>query len=272
MKKLLSDFLWVWEGPYIDPLLGPSIYGLGEASNYFHACNVIYLYGPNDDVALIKLKPFKKVVCDISKWKFRKGKDLSDLCGSYHDTSPGVSRDEALNLSKISLKYGNIDGGIIDDLSSTYISQGKMGPEQLAEVHRSLKAHNPRLKLYSVIYSANLDLDLVPYAPYMDILTLWVWENTRDLLELENYVRRCRKKFPGKPILVGLYLRDYPTSQAMPMDLLKFEFEKSAKLLDRGEIDGFVILGGFLLDKHPEQAKWVREFLEERYLVKGHSS
>jgi len=259
-EKLSLDTIWIWEGPYIDPLLGPSIYGLGEASNYFHSENVICLYAPNDDITLSKLKPFKKVVCDISKWKFRKGSSLSDLSGCYHDTASGVSRDEALNLSRMSLRYDNIIGGIIDDLSSTYISKGRMGPEQLAEIQSALKKDNPHLNLYAVV--EDLNLDLAPYAPYMDIITFWIWNNARDLMALERHVGRCKKAFPDKPILMGLYLRDYPTSQAMHMDLLKFEFEKSAELIDKGEIDGFIVLGGFHIDKHPEQAKWVREFME----------
>ncbi|MGQ9514127.1 MAG: hypothetical protein ACUVTL_03630 [Thermoproteota archaeon] len=265
-RDMLLDSVWVWEGPYIDPILGPSIYGLGEAANYFHAHNVIYLYGPNDDIALSKLSSFKKVVCDISKWKFRGGRSLSDLCGCYHDTSPNVSRDEAMNLSKLSLKYNNIDGGIIDDFSSTYVSQEKMDAEQLAEVSRSLKMFNPRLKLYCVVYSTDLELDLKLYVPHIDVVTLWIWNNTRDLIALEEYVGKCKKVFPSKPVLVGLYLRDYPTSQAMPMELIEFEFRRTAELLDFGEIDGFIILGGFHIDKHPEQARWVREFIEKRYI------
>ncbi|MEM2885431.1 MAG: hypothetical protein QXF24_05015 [Thermoproteota archaeon] len=42
---------------------------------------------------------------------------------------------------------------------------------------------------------------------------------------------------------------------------LNFEFEKTAKLLEGGDMDGFVNLGSFRVDKNPGQARRVREFV-----------
>jgi len=263
-----NDHVWVWEGPWIDAMLGPSIYGLGEGARYFHAKNIAYLYGQNDAPALEKLRHFKRVICDVSKWRFRCAQAYAENqpLVQYHDSAPGVAREEALNLSRLSRSYGSIVGGVIDDLSSTYLSQRRFSPKQLEEVSSALKEYNPSLNLYAVVYTKDLDLDFTEYAPHIDVVNLWVWENIRDLKNLDAHIEKCLEVFPRKPVLLGLYMRNYPSRQAMPLELLEFEFKKASQYIDEGKIIGFIVFAAFLIDKHPEQAEWVRRFLENNFL------
>ena len=43
----------------------------------------------------------------------------------------------------------------------------------------------------------------------MDLISFWVW-NAKDLSNLDQYLDQCRELFPGKPINLGCYLRNYP--------------------------------------------------------------
>ncbi|MBO3804145.1 MAG: hypothetical protein JTT11_09835 [Candidatus Brockarchaeota archaeon] len=254
MAELTTEHVWVWDGPAIDFPMGPSIMGLGEGTRYFHARNVFYMFADTTDFALAKLKGFKKVVCDITKWKYV-GTPISE--GGRYEFLP--SKDEALKLSEFSLRYGNIVGGIMDDL----LSGNRTKPEDLEETYLALKKLNPALQLYAVIYAHEFDNPaLREYLPYIDVANVWVWDNTKDLRNLDLYISRCDEVFPNKPILLGLYLYDYPTQQPMPQDLLEFEFNKAAQYVREGKIIGFSILASSLIDHFPKTAEWVRRFLE----------
>ncbi|MGQ9514914.1 MAG: hypothetical protein ACUVTL_07710 [Thermoproteota archaeon] len=254
MVELTTEHVWVWDGPAIDFPMGPSIMGLGEGTRYFHAKNVMYLFADTTEFALNKLREFRKVVCDITKWKYV-GNPISE--GGRYVFLP--SKDEALKLSKLSLKYGNVVGGIIDDLGPG----ARTKPEDLRETYHALKEYNPTLQLYAVIYTHELDRPIIgEYFPYIDVVNIWIWNNTKDLRKLDFYISQCADAFPDKPILLGLYLYDFPTQQPMPMELLEFEFNRAAQYVREEKIIGFSILASSLIDHFPETAEWVRRFLE----------
>jgi hypothetical protein len=255
MVDATTDHVWVWDGPSIDFPMGPSIMGLGEGTRYFHATNVMYLFAETTPFALQKLREFKRVVCDISKWKYT-GTPISQD-GKYVFLP---SKDEASKLSRLSLTYGNVVGGIIDDVLPL-----KKGPDDLKEAYLALKEHNPALQLYAVFYTHEFDQPILKEClPYVDVANIWVWNNTEDLKNLDHYVDRCEEVFPGKPILLGLYLYDFPTQQPMPMNLLEFEFKKAIQYVEEERTMGFSILASSLIDHFPETANWVRGFLERK--------
>jgi hypothetical protein len=154
----------------------------------------------------------------------------------------------------------NLVGGIVDDLSSN-IPGGKYTPDSVATIYRRLKACGSHLKLYAVIYTRNFDLDFAAYLPHMDVVSLWVWQS-RDLPELDRHVERCRELFPGKPIVLGLYLYEYPARRAMPIDLVQFEFRRARDYVRQGLIQGYQVLGSYLVEElATPQALWVRDFV-----------
>jgi len=253
MGELTTDHVWVWDGPSIDFPMGPSIMGLGEGTRYFHARNVMYLFADTTDFALEKLKGFKRVVCDITKWKYV-GTPISE--GGKYAFLP--SRDEAEKLSIYSTKYSNIVGGLIDDLGPGTRTK----PEGLRETYMALKEHNPSLRLYAVFYTHEFDRPIEAFLPYVDVVNVWIWNNTRDLVNIDLYIDQCSTVFPNKSILLGLYLYDFPTQQPMPMNLLKFEFEKAVQYVKEEKTIGFSILASSLIDHFPQTAEWVRAFLQ----------
>ena len=195
----------------------------------------------------------------MTKWKFCYTKEQA--WKNYGDTAPSAVRAEASNVSKLSLKYHNITGAMHDDMFGLCRREGYTS-EQYAEIHNALHTANPDLKLWVVVYTRELDSISwwQNFLPYIDVVNLWVSPATA-LSRLDEDLVRCQKLFPNKPINLGCYLRDYPTQSPVPMDLLRFQWERIPQYLDKGLINGYSILGTVLIDTQQEQAEWVRNFI-----------
>jgi hypothetical protein len=254
----LSDAGWVWEGQGLDPGVDPSIFGVGEGCEYFGLTRACFMFHPNTELAMRKLAHLDEVVCDIAKWRFRR----TDDGGVAHwvDAAPASVRREAALVSRLSCDFPNVTGAIHDDMRGL-IKRESWAPEQYAEVYEALHSRNPALKLWAVVYTHELEPgEWTGYEPFMDVVNLWVWE-ARNLPHLDRYIARCRGLFPGKPLNLGCYLRDYPTVAPVPMDLLRLQWETLLRHLEAGTVDGFSILATVLIDGHQEQANWVRDFI-----------
>jgi hypothetical protein len=254
----MKDLGWVWEGQGLDPGVNPSIYGVGEGASYFGMDRACYMFHPNDELAMEKLGHLKEVVCDISKWKWRRTEDG----GAAHwvDASPSSVKAEAARVSSLSNKYPNVTGAIHDDMKGLTSKEG-YAPGQYSEIYHALKKDNPRLKLWAVVYTHELDpSDWEAYMPFIDVVNLWVWE-ARNLPSLEEDLPRCKEIFPDKPIVLGCYLRDYPTRSPVPVEMVELQWDFLLAHLETEEIDGYSILGTVLIDGHQEQARWIRDFI-----------
>lgn len=256
--RAMADAGWCWDGQGFNGGVNPSIFGVGEGTRWFGLNKVCFMFHPNTPLAMEKLCGFKEVVCEISKWKIRR---CENGVAHYLDGHIQTKVEEAANVSRLSRRYSFIAGAIDDDLLGA-IKREKIKPEQYGAVYRALKKENPQLKLWAVVYTHELKKEnWAGFEPYMDVVNLWEW-NAAKLSDLPRHVALCQELFPGKPIVLGCYLRDFPTKQGVPMEMLKLQWEFVRKALDDGTIQGYSILGGFLIDMHPEQAKWVRDFIK----------
>jgi hypothetical protein len=173
-----------------------------------------------------------------------------------------LSLDHEVGLDAVA-DFPNLAGGIVDDLSSN-IPKGRYNPESLAAIHRRLKAASPAFKLFAVIYTMNFGIDYAPYMSFIDVVSLWVWDS-RDLPGLDQHVERCRQLFPGKPIVLGLYVHDYCNGRPMPLDLVQFEFEKARGYVRDGLIEGYQVLGSYLKPElETPQVLWAQDFINDQ--------
>jgi hypothetical protein len=254
----LADVGYVWEGQGFNRYLFPSIYGVGEGVRYFGLNKMVYMYHPNTRVAMEKLTSYSEVICDISKWKVRGQEDNSIL--KYHDGKIETKLEEARAVSDLSVQFPNVKGGYDDDLMGMIKKQGYT-PDQYAPVYHELKKKNPNNKLWAVVYSHELEeKQWAQFAPYMDLISFWIWKK-EDLPDLDRHINRCREVFPGKPISMGCYLRDWPSRTAMPAEMLKHQWERVVKYLQDGLISQFEIIEGMLIDWYPEPSRWVKDFI-----------
>lgn len=261
---MLRDVGWCWEGCGLDPGIPPSIFGVGEGARYFGLSRAVYMFHPNTDLAMRKLADMAEVVCDISKWVFEQvGEGLGRVAfRPEREDRPETIIAEAAKVGELAARFPNISGAILDDMS------GPMGdgytPEHHMAAYAALKRHRPDLRLWAVAYAhEGQEERWRPYLPGIDVVNLWVWESA-DLGHLCDYLARTEQVFPGKPINIGLYLRDYSKEAGVPLPALRGQLEAVATLVEQGRIEGFSILAGCLIDFHPEQAELVREFIAQR--------
>lgn len=252
---------WVWEGQGLDPGVYPSIFGIGEGADFFGLRKVHFLFHETTELALEKLRRFEQVRCDISKWKFRNCGTNGGGSECYADSRLETVLAEAEKLSRLSLKFPNVTGGYFDDMKGL-MKQQKQDVRACISVKEALVRHNPKLKLESVVYAHELE-DTVFWnslMPYIDVVSLWVWEY-QHLSKLETYIEQCRRLFINKPIIMGCYLRDYPTAAPIPMEAIKEQWMLVQRALEDGRLQGFDILGTVLIEGQLEQAMWVRDFI-----------
>jgi len=257
--RKFSEAGWCWDGQGFNGGVNPSIFGVGEGTKWFGLKKTAFMFHPITSLALEKLHDANEVICEISKWKVRRCKNG---VAHYLDGAIDTKCQEAATVGRLSRSFRNVTGAIDDDLLGI-IKREKIKPEQYSKVHEALKKDNPALKLWTVVYSHELNKnDWAGFADLFDVISLWVWAS-KDLVNLDRYVEQCREIFPGKAINIGCYLRDYTLSAGVPMKLLKHQWELVRKYVSAGTIQGYSILGGFLIDMHPEQARWVRDFIAD---------
>jgi hypothetical protein len=260
------DAGWVWEGHGFDPGLEPSIYGVGEGAEYFGLDNVNFMFHRNNHLNLSKVSDYGQVVAEISKWKWVEIEPDWEKHGwgyaNHRDSRPETIREEAEKLSRVSLDFPNITGAIVDDASGMF-GFDNYSSEWPERIGGALRSANPDLKLWMVVYTHELDLEHWQlFLPYVDIINLWVWEY-QNLPTLEDEVARCAEIFPGKEIIVGSYIRDYPAVMGVPLDFMRGQYETMLRLWEQERISGYSILGTCLIDMHPPQAEFIRDFIAD---------
>jgi hypothetical protein len=147
-----------------------------------------------------------------------------------------------------------------DDLYGKIRTEG-ITPGQYAAVYEAAKKHNPGIRHWGVVYTHELEpAKWNGFQDLLDIVTLWFWDS-KSVFELDRHLETCRSIFGDTPVVIGCYLRDFTILAGVPLDRLQFQWERILHYVRNGEIAGYSVLGGFLIDIHEEQARWVRDFI-----------
>ncbi len=247
--KLGDDNLWVWGGP--TPYWGGSMADdtLVRGAQFFDAKNVVYVYGPTEDKMLKLHSGFKRMLCQVNSQCRTPG-------------AQGAMNDEgnAEELSRLSLKYPNIVGAMCDDVT-TYFRKIVL-PDAFEARYNALKKYNDKLKMYGVVYVHELqqkDFSLIQ--PYIDTVNLWFW-HMNEILDYDRNIWLCQEKFPGKPIIQGIFLHEYGISDAGNLpQLLTYQLDKAREYMTRGIVEGVILLGDREIKKWPESSDAVRNYL-----------
>jgi hypothetical protein len=167
---------------------------------------------------------------------------------------------EAKLTGRLSLKYPNITGAFHDDMLGLARREG-LTATQYGEIYAALKSASAALKLWVVVYTHELDApEWTDFGQFVDVVNLWTW-NAADVPKQDAEIARCQEVFPGKPIMVGAYLRDYPTVAPVPMPMVELQWESILRNCQSEAVSGYSILSGNLIDGHLEQATWIRDFI-----------
>jgi hypothetical protein len=258
-RPTLRDVGWVWEGQGIDPQVPPSIYGLGQGARYFGLSRVNFLFHPNDVHALRLLQDYDEVTCDISKWGWEWNADGRPVCTPKSD--PATVQAEGENVARLAQEFANVTGVYCDDLLGL-MKRHNYGPPEFGNIRAAIRNVNSALKLWTVVYTHEFEqADFwTAMRPHIDVVTLWIWDSD-NIPHMPQYVDQCRQLFPDKPIVMGVYLRDYTKVAPVPVNRVKSQMDGIARLVDGGKLAGYSILAAVLIDGHRPQADAVRDFL-----------
>lgn len=260
----LADVGYCWDGQAVNGQEALSPFGMGQGTRWFGLRRTCCMFHPHTPLIMELLSDMEEVVCEISKWDFVKvdtgSKGLGDPIGMHHDGRIERKCEEAANVARLSRDFPNIVATYDDDLLGG-IKTFDTTAEDYRAVPAAAKDINPALKHWCVVYTHELKQDQwKPFLPSMDVISLWVW-NSQDIADLERHMDECRRIFPGKPILMGCYLRDYTTLAGVPMDRLKRQWDLVARWVADGTIAGYTIIGGCVLALQQKEARWVRDFI-----------
>jgi hypothetical protein len=258
-----ADVGWTWEGQATDPGVPPSIFGVGEAADFFGVDRSIFIFHPTTALALRKLADKAEVAVDISKWIYEEHRLSDDFYHvAYHskrDSRPEVALAEAELVSRLSLDFPNVTGGFIDDTTCMF-EYGNYSTEIPEQLRAALHSANPDLKLWIVVYVSQLDEGYwEPFLPFVDIVSLWM--GVDDIPDLDRNVARTAEVFPGKEISVGSYIRDYRAQRANPLDKIALQYETMYRLWREERIAGYNILAANAIDLAVTECEWIRDFI-----------
>jgi hypothetical protein len=258
-----ADVGWTWEGQGMDPGVPPSIFGVGEAADFFGLSRSILIFHPTTPLSLGKLADKAEVAADISKWvmeEHRLSDDFYHVAWHNHrDSRPEVAVAEAANLSRLSRDFPNVTAGFIDDTTCMF-EYGTYSTQIPEQIRAALHSANPDLKLWIVVYVTQLDGDYwLPFLPFVDVISLWM--DADDIPNLEANVNKCHQVFPGKQISVGSYIRHYRALEAVPLPRIAQQYETMYQLWTEGRIAGYNILSANTIDGQLRECEWVRDFI-----------
>ena len=133
-------------------------------------------------------------------------------------------------------------------------------PESPRRIKGAAQRHRP-LGLWMVVYTHELDR---PYwndwMDSVDVVSLWIWDSS-NLPKTAELVAQCRKRFPRQRINMGIYIRDYSKRAPVELAMLESELDAIRRLQKAGDVESYGILGGCLIDQHPVQAAFIRDYI-----------
>ena len=257
--KVVRDLLWVWGNPEMAKEGEHTLATFADASPLQRARllgvpNVVLAgHGlPNDDE---KAERLTQEVSSAPRLVWESEAD---------DVPAGQARrfvyeKHMAQVCKLVDKYPQIEGVLLDDLSSLGIDQG-FKPEHIRHVRELLPGHYRSVKVWGVVYTMNFNRPhLNDYLKELEVINLWTW-HARDVVNLETNVVHVERLFPKKPIVLGLYLYDYGAGGRMPLDLLQQQCETALKLAHAGRIEGIAFL---TINNDPEAVGWTANWVKQ---------
>jgi len=178
--------------------------------------------------------------------------------GQDNNKPPFEYKQRISVLKPLVKRYPQIEAVLIDDMTSVAASHGFL-PEHLRGIKDELKKQELPLDLWGVLYTMNFPLPGTdPLVRELDVINLWHW-HAKDTANLEANVAECERRYPGKPIVAGLYLYDYGDGRRMPLDIHEAQCETALKLLKEQRIRGIVFLS---INDDPEVVKWTADWIK----------
>jgi len=182
---------------------------------------------------------------------------LSD--GDKEHTGIFVYKRRIADLVPLVKKYPQIEAVSVDDMTTVAAGKG-FKPQHLRDIKQLLKEHNLPLELWGVLYTMSFPNPKTdPLIHELDRINLWHW-HAKDTAKMEQHVAECEKRYPGKPIVLGLYMYDYGDARRMPLDLHRQQCDTALKLLHDGRVEELVLLS---LANDEQIIRWSADWVKQ---------
>jgi len=170
---------------------------------------------------------------------------------------PFVYTKRADQARKLVDKYPQIEGVLLDDMSTVGIDKG-LKPEHIRQIRQLLDGKYSTVKVWGTLYTMSFERPGIDqYIKELDVIHLWTWD-AKDLVHLEENLAHCEQKYPGKSVVLGIYLYDYGANQRIPKELHEQQCATALKLAREGRIAGIVFL---TVNDDPEIVHWTADWI-----------
>jgi hypothetical protein len=243
--------LWLWghkEGLQNKRwgLIGESKISPADACRYMEIENIIMVreFGkpePPYEPYMESFRPLKNVV-----WS------LVGAGGSFEE-------GELERITALKKGYPNLTGAMMDDF---FIPRGGpiFSPAEVGQIRKTLNSHS--LKLWTVLYSHQLDMKTEEYLKECDLITFWTWRS-EDLNHLEENFKRFVLIAPNVRRMLGCYMWDYGNNRPMPLELMKRQCSLGLKWLEEGTVEGMIFLASCICDLGIETVEWTKRWIAD---------
>ena len=193
-------------------------------------------------------RPLKRVMwssCGSSGW--RNGNEEAFICDISH-------------------KYDNICGAYLDDFFTRFGSKPQEHTDELLaciqEIRGKLSDAARPMPVYVTAYMHNIQNVAQSVLDLLDGLVFWTWQS-KELPLLPERFQQAEKACPNHKKLLGIYMYDFTTREAVDMELMKFQCEYGLEMLKAGRVDGLVFEANSVMGIGLPTEEYLREWIAQ---------
>ncbi len=193
-------------------------------------------------------RPLKRVMwssCGSSGW--RNGNEEAFICDISH-------------------KYGNICGAYLDDFFTRFGSKPQEHTDELLaciqEIRAKLSAAARPMPVYVTAYMHGMKDIAKSVMDLVDGLVFWTWQS-KELPLLPERFQQAEEACPKHKKLLGIYMYDFTTREAVDMELMKFQCEYGLEMLKAGRVEGLVFEANSVMGIGLPTEEYLREWIAQ---------
>ena len=174
--------------------------------------------------------------------------------------------NEEAFICDISHKYANICGAYLDDFFSRFGEKPEEHTDELLaciqEIRSKLSSAARPMPVYVTAYMHNIQNVAPSVLNLLDGLMFWTWKS-KELPLLPERFAKAEKVCPNHKKLLGIYMYDFTTREAVDMELMKFHCEYGLEMLKAGRVDGLVFEANSVMGIGLPTEEYLRDWIAQ---------
>ena len=269
--RTVRDVIWVWGNPEMaqpgeQTLATYAQAGPARRAALLGVSNIVMGgYGVPDDDGAARTICADVAGCDRLVLKIKS--DGEPVGGTAESGAPFEYDQTIPRIRRLADEFPQIRAVLLDDLSTVGLRCG-FNAGFVREIRGMLPGKYEAVKIWGVVHDESVrgfirpdrttDYGLSDIIRELDVIAFSQW-HAKDLVRLEENVAHIRELFPGKPIVLSLYLYDYGGNGRMPLDLLEAQCQAALKMAHAGVVEGIVFTG---VINDPAALAWTADWIK----------